>query len=75
VFLAFAALLLLLLLLPMLLPRKQSAKAVMNMNHVGEGEFIRRTAPVALLFVLMAQALGLVFTLGGALPDKPMPLQ
>jgi hypothetical protein len=53
----------------------QSAKAVMNMNHVGEGEFIRRTAPVALLFVLMAQALGLIFTLGGAMPDKPMPLE
>jgi hypothetical protein len=46
----------------------------MNMNHVGEGDFIRRTAPVALLFVLMAQALGLIFTLGGAMPDKPMPL-
>ncbi|WIA11159.1 hypothetical protein OEZ85_011296 [Tetradesmus obliquus] len=52
-----------------------SAKAVMNMNHVGEGEFIRRTAPVALLFLAAAQALGLVFTLGGALPDKPMAVQ
>jgi hypothetical protein len=53
----------------------QSAKAVMNMNHVSEGEFIRRTAPVALLFALMAQALGLIFTLGGAMPDKPMPME
>jgi hypothetical protein len=61
-------LLLPLLLLLLLLP--QSAKAVMNMTHVGEGEFIRRTAPVALVFCLMAQALALIFTLGGLLPDK-----
>ena len=49
-----------------------SAKAVMNMAHVGEGEFIRRTAPVALVFLLVAEALGLMFTLGGLMPDKPM---
>ncbi len=49
-----------------------SAKAVCNMASVGEGEFIRRTAPVALLFVAMAQALGLMFTLGGLLPDHPI---
>lgn len=50
----------------------QSAKAVMNMNHIGEGEFIRRTAPVALLFCIMAQCIGLIFTLGGLMPDKPI---
>jgi hypothetical protein len=59
----------------LLLLHLQSAKAVMNMNHVGEGEFIRRTAPVALLFVVMAPAIGLIFTLGGAMPDQPMAVQ
>lgn len=37
-----------------------------------EGEFIRRTAPVVLLFLLLAQAIGLIFTLGNVLPDKPL---
>ncbi|KAF8068175.1 hypothetical protein HT031_001861 [Scenedesmus sp. PABB004] len=51
-----------------------SAKAVMNMAGVGEGLFIRATAPAALLFAVLAQALGLAFTLGGALPDAPQAL-
>lgn len=34
-----------------------------------EGEFIRRTAPVALMFIILAEALGLLFTLGNVLPD------
>jgi hypothetical protein len=37
-----------------------------------EGEFIRRTAPVAFGFLLLAQAVGLIFTLGNLLPDKPL---
>jgi hypothetical protein len=37
-----------------------------------EGEFIRRTAPVAFGFLLLAQAFGLIFTLGNLMPDKPM---
>lgn len=44
------------------------------MNHVGEGEFIRRTAVVALVFCLMVQAIGLIFTIGGVMPDKPFPV-
>jgi hypothetical protein len=49
-----------------------SAKAVMGLVHVGEGEFIKRTAPIGLVFGLMAGALGLVFTLGNLLPDAPL---
>jgi hypothetical protein len=39
---------------------------------LAEGEFIRRTAPVGLLFCLLAQAVGLIFTLGNILPDHPI---
>lgn len=57
---------------PPLHPSSSPAQ-VMNMNHVSEGEFIRRTAPVAFLFALLAQAVGLIFTLGGSwMPDRPM---
>ena len=31
--------------------------------------FLRRTLPVGLLACLLAQAVGLIFTLGGVLPD------
>uniref|UniRef100_A0A383VQV1 Lactate permease n=1 Tax=Tetradesmus obliquus TaxID=3088 RepID=A0A383VQV1_TETOB len=50
-----------------------SAKVLMNLGQVREGKVVRRTAPIALLFVLLSQALGLIFTLGGVWPDKPLP--
>jgi hypothetical protein len=49
-----------------------SAKAVMGLVHVGEGEFIRRTAPIGFLFGILAQVIGLMFTLGNLLPDGPI---
>jgi hypothetical protein len=48
----------------------QSAKVVLSELHdVSESEVIRRTAPLALLFVVLAQLLGLAWTLGGLWPD------
>jgi hypothetical protein len=48
----------------------QSAKVVLTELHgVSESEVIRRTAPLALMFVVLAQALGLIWTLGGVWPD------
>lgn len=48
----------------------QSAKVVLSeLNGVRESEVIRRTAPLALLFVVLAQGLGLIWTLGGLWPD------
>ncbi|KAF8060283.1 L-lactate permease [Scenedesmus sp. PABB004] len=46
-----------------------SATVLLNLQGVGEGKVVRRVAPIALLSVLLAQALGLMFTLGGLLPD------
>lgn len=40
-----------------------------ELNGVNESEIIRRTAPLALLFVVLAQLLGLVWTLAGLWPD------
>jgi L-lactate permease len=51
------------------------AKAVMNLTHVGEGEFIRRTAPVAFLMAILSQAFALIFTLGGVMPDHPFAIK
>lgn len=67
-------LMLLLMLLPALPPvvlsHLQSAKVVLSELHgVPESEVIRRTAPLALLFVVLAQLLGLAWTLGGLWPD------
>lgn len=50
-----------------------SAKVLMNLGQVREGNVVRRTAPIALLFVLLSQLLGLIFTLGGVWPDAPFP--
>lgn len=48
----------------------QSAKVVLSELHdVSEAQVIRRTAPLALLFVVLAQLLGLAWTLGGLWPD------
>eukprot|EP01026_Neomeris_dumetosa_P010863 TRINITY_DN1400_c0_g1_i5.p1 TRINITY_DN1400_c0_g1~~TRINITY_DN1400_c0_g1_i5.p1 ORF type:complete len:652 (-),score=59.12 TRINITY_DN1400_c0_g1_i5:471-2426(-) len=40
------------------------AKAVMNMNSIPEGEFIRRTAPVAFLFYLIGTGVGCIILFG-----------
>jgi hypothetical protein len=61
------------LLLLLLLLLSQSAKVLMNLGQVREGNVVRRTAPIALLFVLLSQLLGLIFTLGGVWPDAPFP--
>jgi hypothetical protein len=64
--LTLSASLLLLLLFAVL----QSAKVVLSELHdVSESEVICRTAPIALLFVVLAQLLGLAWTLGGLWPD------
>ncbi|KAI8463143.1 MAG: L-lactate permease-domain-containing protein [Monoraphidium minutum] len=46
-----------------------AAKAVMGMQAVPEAAFLRRTLPVGLAACLLVEAVGLVFTLGGVLPD------
>lgn len=38
-----------------------SAKAVMGLVHMGEGEFIKRTFPLAVLFCLLAEGIGCLF--------------
>lgn len=40
-----------------------------ELNDVSESEVIRRTGPLALLFVVLAQGLGLIWTLAGVFPD------
>lgn len=50
----------------------QSAKVMLDLQGMSEGKIVSRTAPLALLFVILAQALGLMFTLGGIWPDKPL---
>ena len=52
-----------------------SARAVMGLTHVSEGEFLKRTAPVALLMMVLVEAIGLVFTLGNVMPDAPMAVE
>lgn len=48
----------------------QSAKVVLSeLRHINESEVIIRIGPLALLFVLLAQVLGLMWTLGGVWPD------
>lgn len=39
-----------------------SSQAVMNLNHISEGVFIFKTAPVALLMTVIATAVGFLFT-------------
>lgn len=47
-----------------------SAKVVLSeLDGVRESEVIRRTGPLALLFVVLAQLLGLLWTAGGLWPD------
>jgi len=60
-----------LLLLPLVLSSLlQSAKVVMSeLQGVSESEVIRRTGPLALLLVLLAQLMGLAWTLGRLWPD------
>lgn len=52
----------------------QAGKVVLReLGSISEGEIVKHTLGVAGLFVLLGQAMGLVFTLGGVWPDHPMP--
>jgi hypothetical protein len=48
-----------------------AAKAVMGLQATPEALFLARTLPLGLLMCLVAQAFGLIFTLGGALGEVP----
>lgn len=49
---------------------QQAGKVVLQeLGCISEGEFIKHTLWLAGIFVLLAQLLGLVFTLGGVWPD------
>jgi L-lactate permease len=45
-----------------------AAKAVMGLQDTPEGLFVARTLPAGLLMCVLAQAVGLLFTLGRLLP-------
>jgi hypothetical protein len=46
----------------------------MHSQAVPEAAFLRRTLPVGILACLVAQAAGLIFTLGNVLPDAAEPV-
>jgi hypothetical protein len=48
----------------------QSAKVILSeLNGVSEAKIMRHVAPLALLFMVLAQVLGLMWTIAGVWPD------
>jgi hypothetical protein len=48
-----------------------AAKAVMGLQATPEALFLARTLPLGILMCVVAQAFGLIFTLGGAMGEVP----